>query len=111
MTEYIEREAAKKAIMDYMADQTVSKYASSAECRAARSGAEGAFNEIDDLPAADVVEVRHGKWELGFKFNEYYWITDAFMKCSCCGYVPNQFGEYKTFKFCPECGAKMDLEE
>lgn len=54
---YIDREAAKTAIMNYISEQTVSKYATSADCRVARSGAEGAFNEIDYIPDADVVEV------------------------------------------------------
>jgi hypothetical protein len=54
---YIDREAAKTAIMNYISEQTVSKYATSAECKAAKSGAEGAFNEIDYIPDADVVEV------------------------------------------------------
>ena len=55
--EYIERDKAKWAIMDYIGEQTVSKYASSAECKAARFGAEGAMYAVEDVPAADVVEV------------------------------------------------------
>lgn len=47
-------------------------------------------------PAADVVEVKHGKW-----------IEDhEFFKCSECGYLT----DYRLSNFCPDCGAKMDGE-
>lgn len=65
--------------------------------------------EFDDLPAADVVEVRHGRWMT----------TDAYphhLYCSVC---------YKTYaknakwvneldlptNYCPNCGARMDKED
>jgi hypothetical protein len=51
---YIKLSDAKHAIMNYIGEQTVSKYASSAECKAARGGAEGAMNELDYIPPANV---------------------------------------------------------
>ena len=51
-------------------------------------------------PAADVVEVRHGRWiwtESGEEDYEQYWV------CSCCGEK-----EYIEYNYCPNCGAKMD---
>lgn len=51
---YIKESDARYAIMDYIGEQTVSKYASSAECKAARYGAEGAMYAIEDAPTADV---------------------------------------------------------
>jgi hypothetical protein len=54
---YIKESDARYAIMDYIGEQTVSKYASSAECKAARYGAEGAMYAIEDVPTADVVKV------------------------------------------------------
>ena len=49
---------------------------------------------VKSQPAADVVEVRHGKW-----------IEDhEFFKCSECGYLT----DYRLSNFCPDCGAKMD---
>ncbi len=54
---------------------------------------------MSKIPTADVVEVRHGKWEI-----------------NCDGYYP-YCGNCKTepengvmTKYCPECGAKMDGE-
>ena len=49
---------------------------------------------VKDQPAADVMEVRHGRW-----------IEDhEFFKCSECGYLT----DYRLSNFCPDCGAKMD---
>lgn len=60
-----------------------------------------AINCINATPAADVVEIRHGKW-----------LTDRFGMeraiCSICGAV---YEGGDSFRFCPECGAKMDLED
>lgn len=47
---YIRLSDAKAKIMEYIGEQTVSKYGTADECRSARSGAEGAMNELDDLP-------------------------------------------------------------
>lgn len=48
---------------------------------------------IEEQPEADVVEVKHGKWNGGFHCYE----------CSVCG-SGNQ--EYQS-NYCPQCGAKM----
>ena len=54
---YIRLTDAKHAIMDYIGEQTASKYASSAECKSARYGAEGAMNELDYLIPANVAPI------------------------------------------------------
>lgn len=82
MVEYIEREALIKFVKqntpDINGETTI-------ECveRAIRA-----------MPAADVVEVRHGKWIEDYEF----------FKCSECGYL----ADYRLSNFCPDCGAKMD---
>ena len=52
------------------------------------------------MPAADVMEVRHGRW--------VYDKGDCFPKCSVCGQYHGTLYEHY---YCPVCGAKMDLEE
>ena len=53
------------------------------------------------IPAADVEPVRHGRWV----DNE---IPDSMLSgCSACGF---SCGAY-SFRYCPNCGAKMVLEE
>ena len=56
-------------------------------------------NMLRKIPAADVVEVQHGRWKWdGF-------VYDAPWQCSECG----TFSEYES-NYCPNCGAKMDKE-
>ncbi len=69
--------------------------------------------QVKNQPAADVAPVVHGHWRI----SEY-----EFLDCSCCGksyYTgatsTSQANDYiisgKCYKFCPNCGAKMDGEE
>lgn len=70
---------------------------------------------IDAIPAADVVEVRHGRWEFTQDV-DMPWCTKAV--CTSCG-VPvadnidlsQSFGRKRFIRYnryCPDCGAKMD---
>ena len=54
-------------------------------------------------PASDVAEVVHGRW-IWNEEGEIDW--EQFYRCSNCGDK-----EYWESNFCPNCGAKMDLEE
>ena len=65
-----------------------------------------------DTPGSDVVPVVHGEWR-----DQYNDFTNA--KCSCCGAAlevmidgeANRLlwdGFKQFYKFCPNCGAKMD---
>lgn len=58
---------------------------------------------LDDTPAADVVEVRHGEW-LPDIDREYDY------HCSLCrgSAGKGDYGNYDVlYDFCPNCGAKM----
>ena len=66
--------------------------------------ADGVYAVIETFPAADVVEVVHGKWEPGNPI------------CPVCG--ENKFKDLDADvwadwqpKFCPNCGARMDKED
>ena len=65
---------------------------------------------IEMIPAADVAPVVHGRWEIKL-LNDYqkYSVT-----CSICGWVGTEnYDSYDVpsdFNYCPNCGAKMDLE-
>ena len=108
--EYIEREAAKNAIFEYICSHTMSKFPSAELLRASKMGAEGALNEIDDVPTADVAEVKHGEWvrsgrcdHVPYRIkNPEKWVT---YRCSVCGY---RNGRRSNDHYCPNCGAKMD---
>ena len=63
-----------------------------------------AISVLNSVPAADVAPVVHGKWIQCF---EDWRMQIEGDKCSICG-----FEHYGTprgeFKFCPNCGAKID---
>ena len=54
------------------------------------------WNEVYDIPVADVVEVRHGRWIK----HEWYNECEACRAKVICGY-----------NYCPNCGARMDKED
>ena len=55
-------------------------------------------------PTADVVEVRHGRWETETDYDEFWGELDYY-KCSLCG---NLELRDKQTPYCPNCGARMD---
>jgi len=60
---------------------------------------------VKSAPAAAVEPVRHGRWVKVSPRREASF-------CSKCGVsAVKVFGEYFTSNYCPNCGAKMDLEE
>ena len=68
------------------------------------------FTAIHDAPTIDAVPVVHGRWEIKL-LNDYqkYSVT-----CSICGWVGidnyDSYDDPSDFNYCPNCGAKMDLE-
>lgn len=65
---------------------------------------ESALWKLRRLPRADVVEVRHGRWE---KKDDPYGYFDKIPVCSECGCTTEL---RKQYPYCPNCGAKMDGE-
>lgn len=64
-------------------------------------GIESVLEYVENLPAADVVPVVHGRWEhLG---GDEWW-------CPVCGFIITTEGSWDkpTKKYCENCGAKMD---
>ena len=91
MDEYIKKSYAVDAVLDVYCD-TPDIDLSCEKFEAA----------ILKIPVADVAPVRHGKWEIivGSNGKEY-------MVCTCCRVSQDLTG---VFTYCPNCGAKMDLE-
>lgn len=85
MLDYINREAARNAL--YEADAITMK----------------GVAILNQFPAADVVEVRHGRWH-----DVYLSSASSFVgTCSVCGKF-NDIPPVPLAKYCPSCGAKMD---
>lgn len=62
------------------------------------------WDKIEDVERVDAVPVRHGHWnedQSGYGF----WI------CSACGFVSEASAADMLYKFCPNCGARMDRKD
>ena len=66
-------------------------------------GRENVRDVIRSVPAADVAPVVHGKWAPSEE-------NPGFLVCSACGdcYVVDEWADGKKWRYCPNCGAKMD---
>lgn len=62
---------------------------------------------INAIPAADVVEVRTGRWILNTVRDEWQQFHSD-PECSECGFHPYYYHDHSVMKYCPNCGAKMD---
>ena len=113
--EYIEREALKEDLKESY-DRLRAIYDSFTydEDKQICAGQLTTFTEailrVKDAPAADVVEVRHGRWEA--------WMPDKNGEtrefiCTGCRFMVEMSWKQKEcdYEWCPYCGCKMDKEE
>lgn len=90
MSDYIAREEAKNAI--------------NVEAEISTAAETAIEKAIDGIPAADVAPMVHGRWISDG--DGYHWTYN----CSICAWKDGYpFNE--RHNFCPNCGARMDLEE
>lgn len=96
MSDYISREAAIR-MLHYNTDESCSSV----------------FADFESIPAEDVEDVRHGRWE---SVKNPKWPAYSHDKCSICGwqntrnalcYEEGRRGGH-SLNYCPNCGAKMD---
>ena len=102
--EYIEREAAKERLRIWITDCVLDGDNEAADCF------RDCIDLLDSIPAADVVEVRHGRWEA--------WMPDKNGEtrefiCTGCRFMVEMSWKQKEcdYEWCPYCGCKMDKEE
>lgn len=73
-------------------------------------------NAVNDAPIIEAVPVVHGKWNPGkilsheFVGNVCVSIDFEDWRCSICGIVVEQ-PNMPLYKYCPNCGAKMEVRE
>ena len=100
MADYISREAAIEALENSDAD--VCEQYPDGYCDWG-FGRETVESTLKNVPAADVEPVRHGRW---VDKKGGFWDV---AKCSVCGSPCPTAGIPP--RYCPNCGAKMDLED
>ena len=101
--EYISREAALKAANEWVSEA----------CMAPVMRVSRLFDKLAKVPAADVAEVHHARWEEAdwrehdAQRGETICFPKAAIVCSDCR---NAFKKesLRIQSFCPACGAKMD---
>ena len=94
MDEYIKREAVIEAIMSEPPDAHYPQWY---------------VDKIKSIPAADVVEIRHGRWDgEGDGYADGEIVIDVWY-CSECGYcIDNGTDDPNILpNYCPNCGAYM----
>ena len=66
-------------------------------------------SKIEQCPPADAAPIVHGYWIPHITVDEWdLWYSDP--ECSVCGCHPHFSPDFPTPKYCPYCGAKMDLK-
>jgi hypothetical protein len=102
MKEYIEREAALDIVTEWCPDDDGS-VGKTGDLR-------DMLDELEAIPTADVVEVRHGEWVL---FDNAFSSWNVWV-CSECGYrrkegwMHTEAGKKPNAQYCEHCMAKMD---
>ena len=102
--EYIEQEAAKARLRIWITDCVLEGDNDAADCY------RDCIDLLDSIPAADVVEVRHGRWIQPHWKNSNYCCN-----CSECEreamHADYQWNKNGIYPICLNCGAIMDVEE
>lgn len=74
------------------------------------------LRSVEDIPAADVAQMVHGRWKAQLEserdgFPKFLWLPDRIVGyiCSNCGGEAIEYADdYFLPDYCPNCGAKMD---
>lgn len=61
-----------------------------------------ALKIIQNIPAADVAPVRHGRWKKSYADHEAFGVRPFFRYCSEC-----HEATVHQYNYCPNCGADM----
>jgi hypothetical protein len=95
---YISREAAVKAANEWVSEA----------CMAPVMRVSRLFDKLAKVPAADVAEVVHGEWLRA----DDDWNSLTTIQCSLCSeewcFETDDDVSLLNYKYCPNCGAKMD---
>lgn len=106
MAKYIDADAYKKAHKN-ACETAIAEVGKGADTTFAIMVYEAVINSIDATPAADVAEVKRGRWERVGHWGRSY-------RCNQCGNTLDFDGVNVgrgDANYCPNCGARMDEVE
>lgn len=122
MSDYIEREKAKDAVLNIVGWEKIAKYVDEMSKHPSTKDIDyydaliDAEDVIDDLPSADVAPVRHGMWvdvdrmQIHDLHGVLTWGNS--FKCTECQFKTFAVeGHMAQYRYCPNCGARMDGDE
>lgn len=115
MTDYIERDSALRIIIQKQKELcplgTYGKKYVDGYDREKFDDWQEIIDGIESVPAADVAEVKRGKWIQEQIKIENMSIVRYRNTCSECGGKADFLLRELHYSYCPHCGAKMDLED
>ena len=108
MTKYIELEALKNRFAKRLV--WLKKDIHDEYSLGLHDGCEYDTKLIDEIPTADVAPVRHGRWVDKPLIKSFKHTNIPVVECSACGidFCDIINNHYFMYKYCPNCGAKMD---
>ena len=110
MTDYIDRQAAIDALEREKTYSTAYKdgYAQTDYFKQYNMGLADGIKALNKLPTAEVGPVKHGCLE--WRKEKTIWQTGYY--CSeCQAFFGKDYDMVKYFNYCPNCGAKLEVEE
>lgn len=66
------------------------------------------FATVDNAPTIEAEPVKHGRWVK--KWHDNSLIGHEYEECPDCGCIISDTEKFWDCNYCPNCGAKMDLE-
>ena len=110
MADLIDRQALMDAFRKYMVEKyDRERCATEENCKICERGCLWR-NVVMAAPAIDAEPVKHGRWGMDIDFVFSYELEDYICEdhytCSLCDY-----DSLHNTTYCPNCGAKMDLED
>ena len=100
MAEYIEKKRAVDELTRIALQVADSKTRTVAKC----------ISAVELLPTAEVEPVQQGQWEGSADGYANGVLVYDMWRCSECGFDADGAEEKPEWKFCPNCGARMDKE-